>query len=190
MKLIDSGFFLQLRIKNGDLKAFEVLFREYYNPLSNFALGFVNDPDTAEEIVQEFFYQFWKNKQSIQITGSLKAYMYSAVKNSALKHLEKQAVRRRYAGQFLNENFNKTHEGFEPELEARELKLEIEKALESLPERSRVIFSMNRFEGLTYKDIAEKLSISVKTVEADMSKTLKILRESIANFNRQPRVKN
>ncbi len=190
MKLIDSGIFLQLRIKSGDLKAFEVLFREYYNPLCNFALSFVNDQDTAEEIVQDFFYHFWENKQRIQIYSSLKAYLFGSVKNSSLKYLDRQAVRRRYADRILTENNNVVLTGIEPELEARELKSQIDKALEALPERSREIFRMNRFEGLKYKEIAEKLSVSVKTVEADMTRTLKVLRERIVNFYKDPLAKN
>jgi len=190
MKLIDSGFFLQLRIKKGDIKAFETLFREYYNPLSNFALRFVNDPDTAEEIVQDFFYHLWKNKESINITGSLKSYLYSAVKNFSLKYLDKQAVRRRYAERILSETTTEANESFEPELEARELKKEIDKALETLPERSREIFRLSRFEGLKYREIAEKLSVSVKTVEADMTRTLRILRKNLSEYGKVPQTKN
>lgn len=190
MKLIDSGIFLQLRIKSGDLKAFEILFREYYNPLCHFALGFLDDQDTAEEIVQDFFYHFWENRHRIQIYRSLKAYLFGSVKNSSIKYLERQAIRRRYADRILTENNNLLLTGIETEFEARELKSEIDKALETLPERSREIFRMNRFEGLKYKEIALKLSVSVKTVEADMTRTLKVLRERIVNFYKEPLVKN
>ena len=190
MKLISSGLFLQNRVKRGDLKAFETLFREYYNPLSNFALGYVNDPDTAEEIVQDFFYHFWKNKENINVTGSLKAYLFSAVKNFCLKHIEKQSVRRRYAERILTETADEEKISFQPELEAKELKKEIDKVLESLPERSREIFRLSRFEGLKYREIADKLSVSVKTVEADMTRTLKILRERISAYEKAPQTKN
>ena len=188
MKLINSGLFLQQRIKSGDIKAFETLFRENYAPLCRFAKSFVNDTDTAEEIVQDFFYHFWKNKETIQVKISLKAYLFGSVKNLAIKHIEKQIVRRKYAERILAESPDSNWYNFENELDAKELKNKIEQSLELLPDRCRLIFRLNRFEGLTYQKIAEALSVSVKTVEADMTRTLKHIRSTLSELEKIPEV--
>ncbi len=190
MKLIDGGIFLQRRVKAGDIKAFETLFREFYAPLVSFAYGFVNDRDTAEEMVQDFFYHYWKNRESLEIKVSLKAYLFSSVKNFSIKFLEKQQVRRRYAERMLAQTEEAEATSFIDEMGARELQQEIDRALGALPERCRTIFKMNRYQGLKYHEIAEALSVSVKTVEADMTRTLKVLRQSLASYQKEPEIKS
>ena len=189
MRGIKNEFWLQLQVKEGNIGAFENLFRAYYEPLCNLALGLVKDLDTAEEIVQDFFYNFWKNREQINIRISVKAYLYNSVRNASLKYLDKQNVRRRYAERVLEENTGVGQVLLTDEIGARELQKEIDTALNSLPERSRVIFRLSRYEGLKYQEIAEKLSISVKTVEADMTKTLKVLRKRLARFQEEPEIK-
>jgi len=190
MKRIRSGIFLQQKVRAGDLKAFENLFREFYAPLVHFALGFVNDQDTAEEMVQDFFYHYWKNRESIEIKVSLKAYLFSSVKNFSFKFLEKQQVRRRYAERILAQTNEVETITFADELNARELQKKIDAALETLPERCRKVFKMNRVQGLKYQEIAQALSVSVKTVEADMTRALKVLRKSLADYHKEPGIKS
>lgn len=190
MKLIDSGIFLQRRVREGDIKAFETLFKEFYAPLVRFAYGFVNDRDTAEEMVQDFFYHYWKNREGLEIKVSLKAYLYSSVKNFSIKFLEKQQVRRRYAERMLAQTEEAEATSIVDEMGARELQQEINRALGALPERCRTIFKMNRYQGKKYHEIAEALSVSVKTVEADMTRTLKVLRQSLASYQKEPEIKS
>lgn len=183
MKIRKGMFGKQRRIREGDIEAFEQLFREYYAALCHYANSFVNSLDVAEEIVQEFFYNYWKNRQSIQIKVSVKSYLFTSIRNNALKHLEQLAVRQRYAERILASATEYDQITVSEELDARELKKIIDNALLDLPERSRIIFRMSRFEGLKYQEIANKLSISVKTVEANMSKVLQVLREKLKQYH-------
>ncbi|MFN2396523.1 MAG: RNA polymerase sigma-70 factor [Bacteroidales bacterium] len=168
---------LQIKIKNNDVAAFEKIFREYYAPLCMYAMQFVDDKDVAEEIVQDFFYRYWKNRQKMNIRISLKNYLYQSVRNSSLKYLRHEAVKQKYA-----DTINQSARSSFPEYGEKELQSIIDGVLESLPERCNKIFRMNRFEDLTYKKIAAKLSVSVKTVEADMGKALKAFRQKLSEY--------
>lgn len=183
MKLIKTTFSTQQRIREGDIQAFEALFKAYYAPLCHFAYRFVNDTDIAEEIVQEFFYNFWKNKKDAAIKISIKSYLYKSIKNNAIKYLEQLAVRQKYAEKILATVSEQYQPTMAEEMDAKELRKIIETALEELPEKTRQIFRMNRMEGLKYQEIADKLSISVKTVEANMSKSLRVLREKLKQYH-------
>lgn len=183
MKLIKSTFGFQQRIREGDVKAFEQLFREYYAPLCRYAARFVKDMDAAEEIVQDFFYNYWKNRESMTIRISVKSYLYRSVHNNALKYMEQLAVRKRYAETILATTTEVELSSLSEELDARELGRIIDNALNELPDRSRQIFRMNRFDGMKYQEIADKLSISLKTVESNMGKALRVLREKLKQYH-------
>jgi RNA polymerase sigma-70 factor (ECF subfamily) len=137
--------------------------------------------DTAEEVVQELFYTLWKNRASLRIVLSVKSYLYGAVRNQSLQHLEHLQVRERYyrkvvAGETPGSD---PHDSPQEILEYKELEQRLEFALEGLPKRRRDIFRMNRFEGKKYEQIAHEMSLSVKTIEAEMSKALHVLRKVI-----------
>ena len=171
----------QQRTRDNDISAFEELFRKYYASLVNYAYGFIKDMDASEEIVQDFFYNYWKNRKEINIKFSIKSYLYRSIRNNSLKYLEALAVRRRYADRVIDAA--KGHSGYENmDLEVKELNELIEHTLKELPERSVQIFRMSRFEGLKYEEIAAELSVSVKTVEANMGKVLKLLRERLGKY--------
>ena len=164
-----------------DLRSFEVLFRQYYQMLCSYAFRFVNDTDTAEEIVQDLFYKLWEKRTELQINTSVKSYLYSAVHNRCLKFIEHRKVENKYRNYYL------THESeidSEPQNASgiNELQGIIDLTLDSLPDRCGRIFRLNRFEGLKYHEIAQKLSISVKTVEANMGKALKVLRKNLKDY--------
>lgn len=164
-----------------DLRSFESIFRQYYQMLCSYAYRFLKDTDLAEEIVQELFYKLWEKRSEIQVTSSLKSYLFSAVHNRCLKFIEHRNVEAKYRNYYLlhgsevdNQQQNSSN--------ARELQGIIERTLDALPERCSRIFRLNRFEGLKYNEIAVKLSISVKTVEANMGKALKLLRKNLKNY--------
>lgn len=164
-----------------DLRSFEVLFRQYYQMLCGYALRFVKDADTAEEIVQDLFYKIWEKRAELQINSSVKSYLFSAVHNRCLKYIEHRNVETRYRNYYL---LHGSEIDSEPHDTAgiHELQEIINATLNALPERCGRIFRLNRFEGLKYHEIAEKLSISVKTVEANMGKALKLLRKNLKNY--------
>ena len=162
-------------IKDGNIKAFESLFRSYYEPLCRYACQFVDDMDTAEEIVQDLFYILWKERESLQIFTSVNGYLYRSVKNKSLQHLEQEKVREAYRQMYAENTAIETSTPQE-ELEYKELEQQMRQALERLPERRQKIFQMHRIEGKKYHEIAQELQISIKTVEVEISKVLLELR--------------
>jgi RNA polymerase sigma-70 factor, ECF subfamily len=172
-----ENIIIQQKTRNSDIVAFETLFRKYYADLVSYSCKFTRDMDAAEEIVQEFFYNYWKNRKEIDIKFSLRAYLYRSIRNNTLNYLEAVSVRRKYADRILS---SANYQGYEDKsVEVSELNEKIEEILNELPERCRTMFCMSRFDGLKYEEIAEKLSVSVKTVEANISKALKLLRKKL-----------
>jgi RNA polymerase sigma-70 factor, ECF subfamily len=182
----NSEFSTQQKIRKGDINAFESLFRQYYKLLCQFAVKYVKDKDTAEEIVQDFFYQYWKNRETMTITVSLKAYLYMSVRNNSLKYLRQKGVRQKYADDVYAKLTHSELQTQQDNLDVKELQNKIDEILDQMPERCATIFRMSRYEGLKYREIAHALSISVKTVEANMGKALQTLREKLHNYNYYP----
>lgn len=143
----------------------------------------LNDLDEAEEVVQNTFYIIWKKRESLTIQSSVKSYLYKSVYNDCLNKLKHQKVRQAHAQDFQHTHSSESEDGIKL-LHAKELKLKIDQALESLPEQCGKVFRLNRFEELKYKEIAEHLNISVKTVEIHMSKALKLMREQLKEYLR------
>lgn len=170
------------KIKEGDIKAFEGIFRLYYSPLCLYAAGITGDRDVAEEIVQELFYVFWKEKEKIQVFRSVKSYLYGAVRNQALQYCEHQEVRNRYRETVLAGKQDSKPSDPQDQLEYKELETLVNNTLRKLPPRRLRIFRMHRFEGKKYAEIAAALSLSVKTVEAEMTKALQMLRKEIEKY--------
>ncbi len=169
------------KIKNGDIRAFESLFRQYYEPLCHYSCKWLNNMDAAEETVQELFYKLWKDREQIHIQLSIKSYLYGAVRNNSLLQLEHLRIRNHYQ-QHAEKQVQEALPNPQENLELKELENYLGSALQDLPERQRNIFCMNRYEGKTYTEIAASLSLSVKTVEAEMSKALKFLKKDIKNY--------
>ena len=177
-----NDLFVLTKIKEGNVKAFEGIFRLYYSPLCLYAAGITGNRDVAEEIVQELFYVFWKEKEKLQVFRSIKSYLYGAVRNQALQYCEHLEVRNRYREPVLAGNPDGKPSDPQDQLEYKELETLIDKTLKKLPERRLRIFRMHRFEGKKYAEIASILSLSVKTVEAEMTKALQTLRKEIENY--------
>ncbi len=165
-------------IRNGDIGQFESLFRSTYSSLVNYARTLLKDNDTAEEIVQDLFYIMWRDRKKIKIISSLNGYLFRSVYNKSMHYLEHQKVVKRHAGKAVAGISIDTEDPAEV-LKYKELHEKIAKIIEKLPERCARIFCMSRFEGLKYSEIAEELSISVKTVEANMGKALKEFRNEL-----------
>ncbi len=164
------------RIRQGDVKQFESLFRSSYVSLVRYAKSFVIDHDSAEEIVQDLFFRLWDERNRITIENSLNGYLFRSVHNKCLHLLEHRKVIEKYERETITGQKGSI-ENVSEQVQYNELQSAVAKILESLPERCGKIFCMNRFEGLKYNEIAEKLAISVKTVEADMGKALKEFRK-------------
>jgi RNA polymerase sigma-70 factor, ECF subfamily len=165
-------------IAAGDRNAFEVLFRSHYRPLCAFAMQYVKDRDKAEDLVQDLFFRLWMDREKTKVTTSLKAYLFQAVRNRCLNAVKVQGRVRS-----LNEEADDgIDEDVRTEEEHAERAARVNAAIELLPEERRRVFKMSRHEGLKYQEIAERLGISVKTVENQMGKALKTLREELADL--------
>ncbi len=179
MQLSDSE--ILLAITAGNESMFEQLFRKYYQLLCNYGNSILKDMDEAEEVVQSVFMDIWEKKNDLQINISLKSYLYRMVHNRCLNKLKHEKIKEEYkvynyAQTQLNPS-NAIHLTLQNELQQN-----IEDAIADLPEQCRLIFKLSRFEELKYSEIAEQLGISIKTVENQMSKALKILRERLADY--------
>ncbi|MCW9706485.1 RNA polymerase sigma-70 factor [Fodinibius salsisoli] len=167
------------KIQKGDEHTFECLFKEYYLHLTRFAWRYVKSKAIAEELVQEVFANIWENRSTWSPAGPIKAYLYQAVKHRALDHLKHEEVRQEYDPKWMD---NKEHPtiDFEDQFRRKQLRKAIKKEIEALPSRSKMTYKLHRYDGLTYKEIAQVMDVSVKTVESQMTRTLKRLRERLA----------
>lgn len=157
-------------IARGDEQVFEQLFRSWYARLVLFAFKFLSDRQEAENIVQMVFIKYWEKRKELKIE-SLNSYLMTAVRNSCLNELK-----RRPHFYSVEEQFNLAEEKDEDEYD-EELIKKVQDAIDEMPPQRQKIFKMSRFEGVKYKEIASRLGISPKTVEAQMGKALKTLRE-------------
>ncbi|WP_420581796.1 RNA polymerase sigma-70 factor [Reichenbachiella sp.] len=159
-----------------DKRTFEKVFKDYYQQLSAFAYSYVESHEIAEEIVQDTFTNVWSKSDRIEIRTAVKSYLYGAVRNACLNYLKHKKIERRY-----EEQEQWKTESFETDfLELDELQNEIDAGLAQLPEKCRQIFEMSRFEEKKYKEIAEELGLSIKTVENQMGRALKVMRFALS----------
>jgi len=159
-----------------DKDSFEKLFREYFPPLISFARKILVDEDDAREVVQNVFVSLWEKRKEIDLSTSLKSYLFTSVHNRSLNVIRD---RKKFSSEELPDKAGDWD--VSAQIESMELEEKINGALQALPEKCRKIFELNRFDGLKYSEIAAQLKISIKTVENQMSKALKILREKLLN---------
>ena len=172
-------------IRQGDIAAFEILYKEYYTYLCLISEHIVKNPSDAEEIVSDVFVRFWNIREKIEITSSIKAYLIKAVYNASLNHLESFKLKRRLTDRISNSDHdlliwdNNYTLG---QLFEREIMEILEKGISDLPDACRRIFLLSRNENMKYGDIAGKLDISVNTVKTQMKIALARLRESLKDY--------
>ncbi len=168
-------------IRQGQGSAFEQMFRTYYEPLCRYANTLLKDSDEAEEVTQGLFLSIWEKREDLEITLSLKAYLYRAVHNHCLnriKHFGVRETHRAYSLHFQTDS----HDSVTEAIYGSELEKRIERAVSKLPEQCQVVFRMSRFEELKYQEIADQLGLSIKTIENQIGKALKIMRKELADY--------
>ncbi|HEY9113131.1 MAG TPA: RNA polymerase sigma-70 factor [Bacteroidales bacterium] len=168
-------------LKEGNREIFEEIYKTYYSPLCFYCLRYVGDMEEAREIVQTLFLKVWIKRKELKIAGSVKSYLFSAVQNFALNHLQQQKIKQKYIVRKINFPIQQLENG-QNKLEEKELRMLIKSAILKLPKRRREIFELSRFENLKYTQIADQLRISVKTVEIQMSKSLIYLRKVLSDY--------
>lgn len=157
------------------------MFNTYYQPLCNYACSMLKDIDEAEEVVQNAFFNIWQKREALQVTSSLKSYLYRAIHNDCLNKIKHSKVRTVYAADYKSSMGGSPSNNTEA-LDAKELGKRIHAAIETLPEQCGNVFRLSRFEELKYSEIARQLNISVKTVENHMGKALKMLRAQLKDY--------
>ncbi|MGV3632508.1 MAG: RNA polymerase sigma-70 factor [Bacteroidota bacterium] len=164
----------------GNINTFEMIFKQYYQPLVAYSRTIVLDSDEAEDIVQHTFVNFWEQRENTEVHTSVRALLYKAVHNACLNNLKHKKVRKVYRQE--QEHLQAETERQDELLDAKELELRISETIDRLPEQCARIFRLSRFEQLKYQEIAEKLGLSVKTVENQMGKALRILRDELSTY--------
>ena len=168
------------KIREDDREAFKNLFDTYYASLCHYASHYLNDDSLSEEVVQELFVKIWEKRKSLDVDTSVKNYLFRATRNGCLNQIQHDKVRQLH-GKKLKEALM-SEDPATDYLITPEMILKLEEGIESLPEKRREIFRLSREEGLKYREIAEKLNISVKTVEVQMGLALKTLRQKIGSL--------
>lgn len=172
------------RLRNKDRRAFELVFNEYYSTMVNYAMRFMDLKEDAEEAVQEVFVKFWEKCETLALDSSIKSYLYRSVHNTCLNQLKHEKVKdsyRQYVINYMEDSFEDEYFG-KSHVDIHQLIL---KEVNNLPPRCSEIFKLSRYEGLRYQEIADHLEISVKTVEVQMGKALKVLRAKFKDHNPQ-----
>jgi RNA polymerase sigma-70 factor (ECF subfamily) len=164
-------------LKASDRDAFETLFNILHQNIFNFILYRIKDQQIAEDLLQDVFYKLWINREKLDEHQSIKNYVYTIADNLILNHIRHLKVVAKHQIESSPPHFIKADS---PQfiLEEKEWQSKLSSAIEKLPEKTKVVFLMSRMEDLKYQEIADRLSISVKTVETHMVKALKTLRES------------
>ncbi|PWD98864.1 RNA polymerase sigma-70 factor [Marinilabilia rubra] len=171
-------------ISSGEESAFRHLFDVYYQLLVSFAYRYLNDLDSARNVVQDVIVSLYDKRESIKIHTSLKAHLYQSVRNRALNVLKREKMQRDHHNRILEEEKDQSY--YEDKLAVSELEARIADVVKELPGQCRRIFLMSRQEGLSNSDIASDLDISKRTVETQISKALKKIREDLLKYGYLP----
>lgn len=176
-----NDIFLFGELRRRDKVVFDYIFNYYYSSLCAFSMQYVNDHDMVEDLVQDLFVTLWIEAPQLKIQTSLKSYLFASVRNRCLDLLKHRKVTEKYRTYFLysaDSNDNSTDHYFSES----ELRQTVQKSLLKLPPRCREIFELSRLNGLSNKEISEKMVISKRTVELQISNALKILRKELIDF--------
>lgn len=161
---------------------FERVFKTWYKSLHAYACTLLRDTAAAEETVQTIFVRLWEKREEIVIREKLSSYLYRAVHNESMNVLKQQKRATAYQSHVMRQPNQPEPEKASEKVRLTELQEKIEEAMNALPEQCRIIFQLSRFEELKYKEIADRLDLSVKTVENQMGKALKLMRLRLLDF--------
>jgi len=168
-------------IRNSDSACFKILYFKYHDSLINFSYLKLNDKEAAKDIVQELFSKIWEKRETLDPEKSIKNYLFTICHNLIINTYKKTNLLK-IDGETDSENLEGEEQDLTDQFDGNALKYDIERALILLSEPIRTVFSMSRFDEMKYNEIAEILDISVKTVEARMSKALKFFRVQLRHY--------
>ena len=168
-------------LRSGNIQVFEVLFKQWYEPLCRYAFSLLHDLEEAEDVAQKTFCKLWEQREKLEIHTSIKSYLYKMVHNACLNVIKQWQMQSEHK-EIIAYNSVTAVNCVEQHIAHKELNHRIELAVATLPERCRQVFVLSRMQHLPYKKIAEKLQISPNTVETQMVKALKTLREKLKDY--------
>ena len=176
---------LMMSLREGKKIAFEEIYRDYFGVMYHLSLQYLQDKKDSEEIVQDTFMKLWEIRESLNDQFNIRSFLYTITKNNCLNYLRNQKIALKHQEniKYLEMQFN--YEALEKlgnYIEFEELRDKIDHVIKALPDDLKETFLLSRFEELQYKEIATKQSISVKTVEARITKTLRILRHELKDY--------
>jgi RNA polymerase sigma-70 factor (ECF subfamily) len=178
-KFLNGDLYLIRRLRKGDKKSFELIFNKYKERLYFFALGYLHSSVETEEIIQNVFISLWENRNTLIDSNSLKDYLYKMVVNRIYNHFKHQAIRQKYLVHA------ETQDSLEDDhsqqiIYYNDLKGTIDNLIETLPERQKMVFKLSRYEGLSHKEIADRLGLSVRSVENHIYRALRHIKENLS----------
>jgi RNA polymerase sigma-70 factor (ECF subfamily) len=176
-----EGAYLQQLLQQDEDKFMEYIFRTYYAPLCKTVYNITHDTDAAEDVVQDVFVKVWRRKEQLDFSKSIRSYLFRSAVNTALNYLEKNR-RNTHMDESEVEQLGFGINTTEHEIGYQEVNIRVQQALEALPPKCRTVFSLSRYEELSYAEIAAQLDISVKAVEKHMGKALKLMRDYLQSF--------
>ncbi|MDP4276117.1 MAG: RNA polymerase sigma-70 factor [Bacteroidota bacterium] len=173
-----------LQLKAGNDQAFRYIFTHYYVSLCKVADFYVNDSSVAENIVEDLMLYLWENHESVEIRTSLKGCLFSAVRNRSINYIQKAYVMRETSFPDDIEAFGPADNELNPfdKMIEEELESKIRLCIEQLPDECRTVFTLSRYENLTYEEIAKQLGISVNTVYYHIRNALVALRKNLSEY--------
>ncbi len=178
-----SDKILVIFIKQGNTKAFSLFFDRYYRKLYHFSFSILKSKEDAEEVVQEVFARIWEQRLQLDDSISWGGYLFNATRNASLNILRKR-VNARYYAEFILKDKTAVDTYITSGSDHDELKILYDKVIKEIPEKRRQVFLLSREEGLSHKEIAQKLNISLNTVETQIRRVLEYLREKLGEFRR------
>jgi len=174
-----SDQFIMQQISSGKEEVFDYIFRKYYKVLCSRAILYVKDSDIAQEIVQECFIRFWEKRSELEEVRKVYPFLSFMVRNQAIDFLRKEKMHKSVTESMKHLHQDDTADNLAISFEFEEMLME---AIHKLPGRCRQAFEYSRFEGLTYVQIAEKMDITPKAVEALIGRSLKLLRTDLIEY--------
>jgi RNA polymerase sigma-70 factor (family 1) len=172
------------QLRDGHERAYEALFKTYYTELVVHANKYLYDIDASREIVQDLFVTIYEKRHNLDINSSLKSYLYKSVQNRCINVINASKTKEKYV-QFVKQNTNESENPIDRDINISELENALYHAIGDLPPKCRTIFKMNRFDGLSNGEIADKLELSKRTVETQITKALKILRSKLQPYMKE-----
>lgn len=169
-----------------DRNGFKDIFQEYFQPLCHLSLHYLEDKEEAKEVVQNAFMKLWEIRMELDVNSNIRNFLFTIVKNNCLNSLKRKQILLKHHEKIIWMELHYQYESLsrigDDYMEIKELKLKIDLAIKNLPEHVRIVFEMSRLEELKNREIAEKLGITLKTVEAHLTKALKILRNDLKDY--------